>query len=328
LTASAASPVVAATLAQIDIGVASAPPRDIAPAPADDPRGAGLASLVLPLAMAGMVIAVVATLFVPLGLTRAAAAGGIALIGGAFTTLIAQSWLGVIEGDALVNWSALTLIISAVALPGIGLAAVIGRAGLGLAAAAMILLGNAFSGITSSPEMLPSPAAEVGQFLPPGAGGSLLRSTGLFDGAGAAESVAVLASWALGGLGLLLIATARSRSGPGDSARTDGDEVKNALVAPVRPSSRSSASCRQFAPREERVRRTNARIRHRSVPARARRRPSIGSDVHGHVPGVARSRMSSTTPSVTVVQPVFGRSRPLASASIRPWAVANSTMAR
>jgi hypothetical protein len=164
LTASAASPVVAATLAQIDIGVASAPPRDIAPAPADDPRGAGLASLVLPLAMAGMVIAVVATLFVPLGLTRAAAAGGIALIGGAFTTLIAQSWLGVIEGDALVNWSALTLIISAVALPGIGLAAVIGRAGLGLAAAAMILLGNGFSGITSSPEM---PPRKSGSSYPP-----------------------------------------------------------------------------------------------------------------------------------------------------------------
>jgi hypothetical protein len=36
----------------------------------------------------------------------------------------------------------------------------------------------------------------IGQLLPPGAGGNLLRSTGFFDGAGGAEHLTVLAVWA------------------------------------------------------------------------------------------------------------------------------------
>jgi hypothetical protein len=49
----------------------------------------------------------------------------------------------------------------------------------------------------------------IGQLMPPGAGANLLRSTGLFDGAGAAEHVAVLAAWALAGLAALAIAELR-----------------------------------------------------------------------------------------------------------------------
>ena len=51
----------------------------------------------------------------------------------------------------------------------------------------------------------------LGQLMPPGAGGNLLRSTGYFDGAAAGEHVAVLVAWALVGLMALGVAAARSR---------------------------------------------------------------------------------------------------------------------
>ena len=53
------------------------------------------------------------------------------------------------------------------------------------------------------------PAGGIGQLLPPGAGANLLRSTGFFDGAAAGGHVAVLGAWALAGLALVLISDLR-----------------------------------------------------------------------------------------------------------------------
>jgi hypothetical protein len=58
--------------------------------------------------------------------------------------------------------------------------------------------------------MLPQPWGAFGQLLPPGAGGTLLRSVGFFDGAGAAVAAWVLGVWAAVGL-LLAVAAGRSR---------------------------------------------------------------------------------------------------------------------
>jgi len=55
------------------------------------------------------------------------------------------------------------------------------------------------------------PGGSLGQLLPPGAGGSLLRSTGYFDGAASGQHVAVLAAYALVGLTLLGVAALRER---------------------------------------------------------------------------------------------------------------------
>jgi hypothetical protein len=59
----------------------------------------------------------------------------------------------------------------------------------------MVLVGNPWSGIASAPELLPTPVGTIGQLLPPGAGGNLLRSTAFFDNAGAAGHLAVLLTW-------------------------------------------------------------------------------------------------------------------------------------
>jgi hypothetical protein len=81
-----------------------------------------------------------------------------------------------------------------------GLSALFGSAGLALGGLTMVLVANPWSGISSAPELLPKPIGFIGQLMPPGAGGNLLRSTAFFDGAGKDGHLAVLLVWA--GLGL------------------------------------------------------------------------------------------------------------------------------
>ncbi|MER6592614.1 hypothetical protein ABT214_12315, partial [Micromonospora purpureochromogenes] len=69
----------------------------------------------------------------------------------------------------------------------------------------VFLVGNPLSAVSAAPELLPQPWGAVGQFLPVGAGGTLLRSAAFFDGAGAGRSVAVLAGYAVLGIGLVLL---------------------------------------------------------------------------------------------------------------------------
>ncbi|MER5294775.1 ABC transporter permease, partial [Streptomyces pharetrae] len=65
-----------------------------------------------------------------------------------------------------------------------------------------------FSGASSAPEMLPAPAGAVGQWLPPGAGVSLLRSVAYFDGAAATGPALTLTWWVVLGLGAVLLGAA------------------------------------------------------------------------------------------------------------------------
>jgi hypothetical protein len=91
----------------------------------------------------------------------------------------------------------------------VGLGALFGRVGALAGALTMVFVGNPFSGVATGPEMLPGPAGLIGQLLPPGAGGNLVRSTGFFDGAAAGGHVAVLAAWVLAGVACLVAARLR-----------------------------------------------------------------------------------------------------------------------
>ena len=71
-----------------------------------------------------------------------------------------------------------------------------------------MLVGNPFSGMTSAPEMLPTGWSTLGQWLPPGATGTLLRSVAFFDGAGGTRALWILVGWVV--LGLALAAPRRS----------------------------------------------------------------------------------------------------------------------
>ena len=218
LTASAASPVVAQLLRE---AVAATPPAgagppvrvvDVVPAPAEDPRGAGLAASVLPLLLVGVIAGAAATaLFASTG-ARAGALVVLAGVAGLAATAVAQGWLGVLEGGWLANAGALSLVVLAVGAVEAGLAAWLGHlGGTALTAVLMVLVGNPWSGVASAPALLPEPLGWIGQLLPPGAGGTLLRSTAFFDGRGAGAALVVLAAWAAAGLAALVLAGRRRR---------------------------------------------------------------------------------------------------------------------
>jgi hypothetical protein len=71
-----------------------------------------------------------------------------------------------------------------------------------------MLFGNPFSGASSAPQMLPEPVGTIGQWLPPGAGTTLLRSVSFFDGAAATGPALTLTWWAVLGLGAVLLGSA------------------------------------------------------------------------------------------------------------------------
>jgi hypothetical protein len=193
------------------------------PLPADDPRGAGLAAGALPLVLGGIIAAGLLTNLVAGIGRRVAGALAFAITGGLALVAILQYWLGSLQGDYWANSGVVALSIAATALTLLGLESLLGVAGLGLGGALMMLLGNPLSGLTSAPEMLPSGWGTLGQYLPPGAAGSLLRSTAYFDGRGATPHLLVLAGWAA--LGLLLVGAAALRRPRGHSAPAQESEL-------------------------------------------------------------------------------------------------------
>ncbi len=190
-------------------GNAGVPVEDVAPAPADDPRGRGLAAGALPLVLAAAVAGGVLTLVVRGGRQRLAGAVLFAVLGGPTAIAVLHGWLGALTGNWLAESGVVALGLAAVSIAMIGVHAVFGRIGLVLAELTIVLLGNPLSAAPAGPSMLPDGWAELGQLLPPGAVVAALRSVSGFDGAGAAAPVTVLASWVL--IGLALMSVARSR---------------------------------------------------------------------------------------------------------------------
>lgn len=174
------------------------------------PRGGALAASVLPLVLAGILVGAAAVHLASGGLARAGLLVAGSVLSGLVATVIVQGWLDVVEGGWLANVAALTLTVLAIASVIVGLYALLGAPGAIVGALTMVLVGNPFSGVGSAPELLPRPAGTIGQLMPPGAGGNLLRSTGYFDGAAAGGHVAVLVAWTLAGVALLLAAGART----------------------------------------------------------------------------------------------------------------------
>ncbi len=204
LVAGAASPAVARLLRD---HAAGAEVRDVVPA-LGDPSGTGLAAIVLPLTLMGVVTGALGA-FLFSGRARLgwllAGAGGAGLIASVMAGAV-----GALGGDWLPAAAALSLAVLAVAATVTALAARVRAPGIAATALLMVLVGNPWSGASSAPELLPEPAGVIGQLLPPGAAGSLLRSVAYFDGRGAGEPLAVLAVWALAGLIGVVLAARRA----------------------------------------------------------------------------------------------------------------------
>ncbi len=224
LTASAASPAVAQLLRDAAAGAvpggAGLPVTDVVALPGTDPRGSAFGASFLPLALAGVASGAVATLVGLRGARAAVTLIGAAVLAGIAATTVAHSWLGVLTGDWWTEAGATGLTVLAIGAAVAGLAALLGVRGIGLGALLMVLLGNPFSGITSAPELLPEPLGMIGQWLPPGAGGTLLRSVAYFDGSATGAAVLTLSLWTVLGLAAVLIGT---RRGPQQSTGAPGE---------------------------------------------------------------------------------------------------------
>jgi hypothetical protein len=200
LTASAASPTVAALLERELAPAGGTRVVDVVPADPDDPRGAAFSNLALPLTFVSILTGVIVAVTTRPGLLQAGVLVGGALLAGVVAIAVVQGWLGVLEGDWWANAGVIALVILAMAGLVAGLMAVLGHHGAALAALLMVFVGNPWSGVSSAPELLPGWVGSIGQLLPPGAGGSLLRSSAFFDGNGGGGPLAVLLAWALFGL--------------------------------------------------------------------------------------------------------------------------------
>jgi hypothetical protein len=222
LEASAASPTVAQLLSAVGqqlgrhasarAAAAGQPPvrvttADVVATAPGDPRGIVLSSALLPLTICSIIMAAAVALLLEFrpAWRQLVALAVVSATAGLGTYLIAQGFLGALPHEHLATWAALSLTMLAIGTTTAGLIDLIGAAGLAAAAAIMIFIGNPFSGATSAPQLLPTAVDHLGQWLPPGAGVGLLRSTAYFGGRGAADHLCVLLSWSALGLAAIFI---------------------------------------------------------------------------------------------------------------------------
>jgi hypothetical protein len=222
--ASAASPTVATLLTQAVAQLGTPTPRvlDVVPTAPADPRGAGFAAGLLPLILTSVAAGLLLTLLVPGRIARLSGLLGYALLAGALGALVLNGWLGVLGGHYVPEAAAIALLALAASAAVAGLGTLAGRAGLGLGALLVFLVGNPLSAAASAPQLLPKPWGQVGQWLPPGAGATLLRSVAYFSGRGGFLATCVLGGWALAGLALVAVApraAARRAGSPRRDAR-------------------------------------------------------------------------------------------------------------
>ena len=203
LVASAASFTVSQVLRH---AFSSAPVEDVKPLGRNDPRGVTIGLVLLPLIT---VCLSVVLMLGSLGLSRRRLVGALiafSALGGIAVAAIVHFGLGALPGSYL-GLSAITaLTILALVLPTAGLHRLLGMAGVAISGFLFFVFANPASGNATAPELLPSPWRQLGQLLPPGAGGTGLRNTAYFGDTAIGQPVAVLVAFSLAGALLLVSA--------------------------------------------------------------------------------------------------------------------------
>ncbi|MBT2265713.1 ABC transporter permease [Rhodococcus erythropolis] len=220
LIATAGGTPIAQTLTGVASGLAEtsgakAPVEDVVPLTADDPAGAGLTALALPLVFGGIMPAVVLVQLFPRSIVkRVLGAVGVAVVAGFALTAILQFGTNSLDGNYLLTALTLAVGISAISLPILGLESLLGMKGFALGAVTMMFIGNPLSGMATTAAWLPAGWGALGQLLPPGAAGASVRSTAFFDGHGAATPLLVLACWIAVGIALCVASGRKKASTP------------------------------------------------------------------------------------------------------------------
>jgi hypothetical protein len=225
LTASAASPAAAQLLsalasqlsAQLNAaaaaqGIALPAPivvatTDVVALPDTDPRGAGLISASFPMVLGGIIAGSALSLLVVGVWRRMAVLGAFAVIAGLSLAAILQGLFGALDGNYVVNSAAIALALTAVGAVVVGLSSLVGRSGIILSVVLFVLFANPLSAATQPAEFIVAPWGAIGQWMPPGAGATLLRDVSYFPGADASFAWLVLAGWAIAGVALAALSS-------------------------------------------------------------------------------------------------------------------------
>ena len=202
----------AQALAQV--GGGSAVVTDVVPLPDDDPTGIGIGGLAFPLVFGGIVPAVAFRKVFARSLGWAVAGiAAFSVVGGVIVAaVLAFSFGSIAAPDFWPVAAAMALGIGALALALAGLQEACGGKGFTIGAMVMMFVGNPLAGISTTAAWLPGGLGLVGQLLPPGATGTLVRSAAYFGGAGGLTAALTLAGWVVGGI-LLLAVGSRRRAG-------------------------------------------------------------------------------------------------------------------
>ena len=226
LTASAGSPAISQALTNLGNGIKEQMAQQAAKAPASAPRqtvtmtdvvpgktGSNAAILLVFPALITSIAASVIGLFTVRRPGRRsyvllAATLGAGLIG----ALALGPWFGAMQGSFWLSAAALAMGVLAIAGFVSGLAAVFGKAGLGLGIVTIVLFGNPWSGSMVPREFLAQPWGSIGAAMPNANLVSLLRSISYFPDAPTSANWWTLAIWALCGFALLGIGALRARS--------------------------------------------------------------------------------------------------------------------
>lgn len=184
---------------------------DVAPLVEGDTTGSGLTAAAFPLVLGGILGGVLISLLVTgavarlIGLVVFGAAAGSAIM------LVLQTWLGVLGGTWAVNAAVAGVSVMATASVMVGLAALVGIAGVGLGTVVTLLVANPISSAATPPEFLTGPWGEIGQAFVPGASVTLLRSVAYFPDAATGSQWLVILAWLAGGVLLVLLGQATVR---------------------------------------------------------------------------------------------------------------------
>lgn len=174
---------------------------ELAPLTEDDPTGSGLATLGLPLAFGGMASAAILILLLK-GRPWHTLVGSLAisLVAGFVVAAILQYGYSVIDANYFMAAIAIAAGVAATSLFVAGLGSLIGLRAVGIGAILTIFVSNPLSGLATGWWWLPKPWGAIGQYLPIGADGHLLRSIAFFDGNGAGHAWGTLTAWIVVGI--------------------------------------------------------------------------------------------------------------------------------
>ncbi|WP_415960009.1 DUF3533 domain-containing protein [Streptomyces sp. 021-4] len=215
---------------------------DVAPASADDFDGLSSFYLVVGWCVGGYLCASILAISAGTkpanrqrALIRTAVMAVYAVAGGIGGAVIIGPILGALPGSVWGLAGLGALVVFSVGMITLGLEALTGIVGIGLAVLIIVIAGNPSAGGAFPLPMLPDFWRAIGPALPPGAGTWVARSIAYFRGNAVTGPLLVLSAWAVAGTALTLLLSMRHRPG------TDRVDTSGTATGPAPGSSGSTA---------------------------------------------------------------------------------------